>query len=50
MPPTAGGQLSAQIVEQKYSRVLRHCAIPFIVCILYGLVTLLVSGNLSFLT
>ena len=51
MPPTAlAGNYAAQIVEQKYSRVLRHCAIPFIVCILYGLVTLLVSGNLSFLT
>ena len=31
-----GGQLCGQIVEQKYSRVLRHCAIPFIVCILYA--------------
>ena len=51
MPPTAlAGNYAAQIVEQKYSKVLRYCAIPFIVCVLYGLVTLLVSGNLSFLT
>lgn len=51
MPPTAlAGNYAAQIVEQKYSKVLRYCAIPFVFCILYGLVTLLYSGNLAFLT
>ena len=51
MPPTAlAGNYAAQIVEQKYSKVLRYCAIPFVFCILYGLATLLYSGNLAFLT
>ena len=51
MPPTAlAGNYAAQIVEQKYSKVLRYCAIPFVFCILYGLVTLLYSSNLAFLT
>ena len=51
MPPTAlAGNYAAQIVEQKYSRVLRYCVIPFVFCILYGLVTLLCSGQLAFLT
>ena len=31
---------AAQIVEQKYSKVLRYCAVPFVVCVLFGLVTL----------
>lgn len=51
MPPTAlAGNYAAQIVEQKYAKVLRYCAIPFVFCILYGLVTLLYSGKLAFLT
>ncbi len=51
MPPTAlAGNYAAQIVEQKYSRVLRYCVIPFVVCVLYGLITLLKSGSLGFLT
>ena len=51
MPPTAlAGNYAAQIVGEKYSKVLRYCAIPFVVCVLFGLVTLLQSGNLGFLT
>lgn len=51
MPPTAlAGNYAAQIVEQKYSKVLRYCAIPFVICVLYGLATLLFSGQLAFLT
>ena len=51
MPPTAlAGNYAAQIVGQKYSKVLRYCAIPFVVCVLFGLFTLLQSGNLGFLT
>ena len=51
MPPTAlAGNYAAQIVEQKYSKVLRYCAVPFVVCVLFGLVTLLISGKLGFLT
>ena len=51
MPPTAlAGNYAAQIVEQKYSKVLRYCAIPFVVCVLYGLVTILKSSALGFLT
>ena len=50
MPPTAlAGNYAAQIVGEKYSKVLRYCAIPFVVCVLYGLFTLLQSGNLGFL-
>lgn len=50
MPPTAlAGNYAAQIVEVRYSKVLRHCVIPFVVCVLFGLFTLLQSGNLSFL-
>jgi TRAP-type C4-dicarboxylate transport system permease large subunit len=50
MPPTAlAGNYAAQIVEVRYNRVLRHCVIPFIVCVLFGLFTLLQSGSLGFL-
>lgn len=50
MPPTAlAGNYAAQIVGQKYSKVLRYCVVPFIVCVLFGLITLLVSGRLGFL-
>lgn len=50
MPPTAlAGNYAAQIVEERYSKVLRHCAIPFVVCVLFGLFTLLKSGSLGFL-
>lgn len=50
MPPTAlAGNYAAQIVGEKYFRVLRYCMVPFAVCVLYGLFTLLQSGNLGFL-
>ncbi len=51
MPPTAlAGNYAAQIVGEKYSKVLRYCVIPFIVCVLFGLFTLLKSRSLGFLT
>lgn len=50
MPPTAlAGNYAAQIVGQKYSKVLRYCVVPFIICVLFGLITLLLSGKLGFL-
>lgn len=50
MPPTAlAGNYAAQIVDEKYSKVLRHCAIPFLVCVLFGIFCLIFSKNLSFL-
>lgn len=50
MPPTAlAGNYAAAIVEQKYSKVLRFCVIPFIVGVLFSFATLLLSGNLGFL-
>lgn len=50
MPPTAlAGNYAAQIVGQKYSKVLRYCLIPFIVCVMFGLLCLVYSGNLGFL-
>lgn len=50
MPPTAlAGNYAAQIVKEKYSNVLRHCAVPFVVCVLFGLLVLLKSGSLGFL-
>lgn len=51
MPPTAlAGNYAAQIVGLKYKLVLRHCIIPFLVCIALGLACLLLSGYLGFLT
>lgn len=50
MPPTAlAGNYAAEIVGQKYSKVLRYCLIPFIVCVMFGLLCLIYSGNLGFL-
>lgn len=50
MPPTAlAGNYAAQIVGEKYSLVLRRCAVPFAVCILFGLLVLLKSASLGFL-
>lgn len=50
MPPTAlAGNYAAQIVKENYSKVLRHCAVPFVVCVLFGLLVLLKSGSLGFL-
>lgn len=50
MPPTAlAGNYAAHIVEEKYSRVLRHCIIPFIVLVVFGVLCLIYSRSLSFL-
>lgn len=50
MPPTAlAGNYAAQIVEVRYSKVLRYCVVPFVVCVLFALFTLLKSGSLGFL-
>ena len=51
MPPTAlAGNYAAALVEEKYRRVLRYCLIPFVVSVIYGLLTLLNTGSLGFLT
>ena len=51
MPPTAlAGNYAAQIVGLKYSRVLKNCIVPFVVCVLIGLVIMLSSSYLGFLT
>lgn len=51
MPPTAlAGNYAAEIVGLKYRYVLKHCVIPFLVCIAVGLVCLLNAGSLGFLT
>ena len=50
MPPTAlAGNYAAQIVNLKYRKVLLNCIVSFVVCVLYGLMTLLMSGRLGFL-
>lgn len=50
MPPTAlAGNYAAQIVGEKYARVLAYCALPFVFCALLGLMFLLASGSLGFL-
>lgn len=51
MPPTAlAGNYAAQIVGLKYSPVLKKCVIPFLICLTAGLLCLIFSGSLSFLT
>ena len=51
MPPTAlAGNYAAQIVGLKYNRVLKNCIVPFVVCVLIGLVVMLSSSYLGFLT
>ena len=51
MPPTAlAGNYAAQIVDLKYRHVIKHCVIPFLVCVGVGLVCLLCAGSLGFLT
>ena len=51
MPPTAlAGNYAAQMVDLKYRHVLKHCVIPFIVCVGVALVCLLFANSLSFLT
>ena len=51
MPPTAlAGNYAAQIVELPYKKVLKHCAIPFVVCVGFALILLFNSSALSFLT
>lgn len=50
MPPTAlAGNFAAQIVGLKYSKVLKHCLIPFAVTILFAFAVLYFSGYLKFL-
>lgn len=50
MPPTAlAGNYAAQIVGQRYARVLKHCIIPFIILVLFGIICLVYSRNLGFL-
>ena len=51
MPPTAlAGNYAAQIVGLKYNKVLKNCIVPFVVCVLIGLVVMLSSSYLGFLT
>lgn len=51
MPPTAlAGNYAAQIVDLKYTPVLKNCVIPFIISVLAALAVMLNSGALSFLT
>lgn len=51
MPPTAlAGNYAAQIVELKYSKVLKNCIIPVLVCIAVALACMLNSNALAFLT
>lgn len=51
MPPTAlAGNYSAQIVGLPYKPVLRHCAVPFLVCITLALTYLQSTHLLAFLT
>ncbi len=51
MPPTAlAGNYAAQIVGERYFKVLRYCMVPFAACVLFALFTLLKSGSLGFLT
>ena len=51
MPPTAlAGNYAAQIVGLMYSPVLKKCVIPFLICLAAGLLCLIFSGSLSFLT
>lgn len=50
MPPTAlAGNYAAQIVRERYFRVLPHCIWPLLICLLLGLAFLLKSGSLGFL-
>ena len=51
MPPTAlAGNYAAQIVGLKYKHVLKHCAIPFLVCIALAVIYMLNSKYMGFLT
>ena len=51
MPPTAlAGNYAAQIVGLKYKPVLKNCVIPFVVCVLAGLLIMLNSKAFAFLT
>lgn len=50
MPPTAlAGNYAAQIVNERYSKVLPHCGLPLLICLLLGLAFLLQAGSLGFL-
>lgn len=49
MPPTAlAGNYAASLVREKYSKVLKHCVVPFIVAVLFGIITIIYSNQLSF--
>ena len=51
MPPTAlAGNYAAQIVKMKYPPVLKKCIVPFLVCLVFGLLCIIFSGRLGFLT
>ncbi len=51
MPPTAlAGNYAAQIVDLKYSKVLKNCIVPFLVCIAVAVACMLNSNALAFLT
>lgn len=51
MPPTAlAGNYAAQIVQLPYAKVLRHSAVPAVVCLAVGLSMLLAAPSLGFLT
>lgn len=50
MPPTAlAGNYAADLVHERYPQVLKYCAIPFAVTIIYSISTLLMSDVLGFL-
>ena len=50
MPPTAlAGNYAAQIVGLKYGKVLKKSLIPFLFCVMVGLMVMLNSSSLAFL-
>ena len=50
MPPTAlAGNYAAQIVGLKYGKVLKKSLIPFLFCVIVGLMVMLNSSSLAFL-
>ncbi len=51
MPPTAlAGNYAAALVEEKYSKVLRHCAVPALITIALSLIVIIFSETVfSFL-
>lgn len=50
MPPTAlAGNYAAQLVEEKYSNVLKHCVIPFLVLVVFGILLIINANKFAFL-